>query len=71
MNMLTSGVIGSNGANLTFDIQFGIPNNPPACPDKGTCDRNQLIVGFINAIPYITICILYVCYLTLSLHIPL
>ncbi|CAG8900015.1 unnamed protein product [Penicillium egyptiacum] len=21
--------IGSNGANLTFDVQFGIPNNPP------------------------------------------
>ncbi|KAJ5197273.1 hypothetical protein N7449_007752 [Penicillium cf. viridicatum] len=33
---------GSNGANLTFD----------------TCKRNQWIVGFINATPYITICLL-------------
>ncbi|KAJ6130601.1 Major facilitator superfamily domain general substrate transporter [Penicillium capsulatum] len=49
---------GSNGANLTFDVQFGIPNNAPACLDKATCDRNQWIVGFINATPYITICFL-------------
>ncbi|KAJ5752042.1 hypothetical protein N7520_008959 [Penicillium odoratum] len=48
---------GSNGANLTFDVVFGIPNNPPACPDHATCTRNQWIVGFINATPYITICL--------------
>lgn len=48
---------GSNGANLTFDKQFGIPNSPPDCPDQATCDRNQWIVGFINATPYITICL--------------
>lgn len=54
--MLT--ILGSNGANLTFDAVFGIPNNPPLCPDKHTCDRNQWIVGFINATPAITICIL-------------
>ncbi|KAJ5994999.1 hypothetical protein N7481_001976 [Penicillium waksmanii] len=46
---------GSNGANLTFDRVFGIPNDSPYCPDKATCDRNQWIVGFINATPYITI----------------
>ncbi|KAF3396189.1 putative polyol transporter 6, partial [Penicillium rolfsii] len=48
---------GSNGANLTFDKQFGIPNNRPDCPDQATCDRNQWIVGFVNATPYITICL--------------
>ncbi|CAI7604254.1 unnamed protein product [Penicillium glandicola] len=48
---------GSNGANLTFDVQFGIPNNSPKCPDPETCKRNQWIVGFINASPYITICL--------------
>ncbi|KAJ5165345.1 uncharacterized protein N7500_007175 [Penicillium coprophilum] len=48
---------GSNGANLTFDVQFGIPNNSPRCPDPETCKRNQWIVGFINASPYITICL--------------
>ncbi|KAJ5360645.1 hypothetical protein N7517_009836 [Penicillium concentricum] len=48
---------GSNGANLTFDVQFGIPNNSPHCPDPETCKRNQWIVGFINASPYITICL--------------
>ncbi|KAJ5986460.1 Major facilitator superfamily domain general substrate transporter [Penicillium sp. IBT 35674x] len=48
---------GSNGANLTFDVVFGIPNNAPACPDHATCTRNQWIVGFINATPYITICL--------------
>ncbi|KAJ5903398.1 Major facilitator superfamily domain general substrate transporter [Penicillium tannophilum] len=48
---------GSNGANLTFDVVFGIPNNAPACPDLATCTRNQWIVGFINATPYITICL--------------
>lgn len=51
-------VIGSNGANLTFDVQFGIPNNSPQCPDPDTCKRNQWIVGFINASPYIAICLL-------------
>ena len=56
--ILTDTSAGSNGANLTFDTQFGIPNNAPACGDKATCDRNQWIVGFINAVPYITICLL-------------
>ncbi|KAJ5099794.1 hypothetical protein N7532_006795 [Penicillium argentinense] len=46
---------GSNGANLTFDRVFGIPNNSPYCATKSECDRNQWIVGFINAVPYITI----------------
>jgi hypothetical protein len=49
-------VIGSNGANLTFDVQFGIPNS--GCSDAAVCKRNQWIVGFVNATPYITICLL-------------
>lgn len=52
------GFLGSNGANLTFDVQFGIPNS--GCLDASVCKRNQWIVGFINATPYITICILCV-----------
>jgi hypothetical protein len=50
--------VGSNGANLTFDVQFGIPNNKPLCPDDATCTRNQWLVGFINSSPYIAICLL-------------
>ncbi|KAJ5737206.1 Major facilitator superfamily domain general substrate transporter [Penicillium malachiteum] len=50
---------GSNGANLTFDVAFGIPNNPPLCPDKATCNRNQWILGFINAGPAATIIFLW------------
>ncbi|KAJ5851619.1 uncharacterized protein N7529_011004 [Penicillium soppii] len=46
---------GSNGANLTFDVQFGIPNS--GCSDAAVCKRNQWIVGFVNATPYITICL--------------
>ncbi|EPS34365.1 hypothetical protein PDE_09329 [Penicillium oxalicum 114-2] len=49
---------GSNGANLTFDKQFGIPTDPKDCLDHATCTRNQWIVGFVNAVPYITICLL-------------
>ncbi|KAJ5104495.1 Major facilitator superfamily domain general substrate transporter [Penicillium alfredii] len=50
--------IGSNGAKLTFDVFFGIPQSSPLCPDASTCQRNQWIVGLINATPYITICLL-------------
>ncbi|KAJ5451395.1 Major facilitator superfamily domain general substrate transporter [Penicillium cf. griseofulvum] len=57
LNSISAAIQGSNGANLTFDVQFGIPNNSPQCPDPETCKRNQWIVGFINASPYITICL--------------
>jgi MFS family permease len=46
---------GSNGANLTYQEQFGIPDAGPECEAAGTCEKNSWIVGFINAVPYITI----------------
>ncbi|KAF2198805.1 MFS transporter [Delitschia confertaspora ATCC 74209] len=46
---------GSNGANLTFASQFGIPDSGDACKAAGTCDKNSWIVGFVNACPYIAI----------------
>jgi hypothetical protein len=49
---------GSNGANLTFGRALGIPDTGPECTAAGTCSRNSWIVGFINACPYIAICLL-------------
>ena len=52
---------GSNGANLGFPEALGIPDFSPQCgPDetKGLCARNAWLVGVINAMPYITICLL-------------
>ncbi|KAK3678994.1 hypothetical protein LTR78_001447 [Recurvomyces mirabilis] len=52
---------GSNGANLSFPIEFGIPDSLPNCDPEGMdpnatlCQRNQWIVGFINSCPYIAI----------------
>jgi sugar porter (SP) family MFS transporter len=45
---------GSNGANLTFFIALGLPENPPGCSGN-ECSKNQWIVGFINSCPYIAI----------------
>ncbi|KAL1968961.1 hypothetical protein VTN77DRAFT_795 [Rasamsonia byssochlamydoides] len=49
---------GSNGANLTFWDDLGIPDSGPVCTAAGTCSRNAWIVGFINSAPYIAICLL-------------
>lgn len=46
---------GSNGANLTFQSFFGIPDSGPECEAAGTCEKNSWIVGFINSCPYIAI----------------
>jgi MFS family permease len=50
---------GSNGANLSFPIEFGIGDTVPHCdPVDGNaqlCQDNAWIVGFVNATPYITI----------------
>ncbi|OAQ96447.1 hypothetical protein LLEC1_00988 [Akanthomyces lecanii] len=51
---------GSNGANLGFPEALGIPDFSPQCgPDetKGLCAKNAWLVGFVNAMPYITICL--------------
>ncbi|KAH7232066.1 hypothetical protein B0J15DRAFT_539303 [Fusarium solani] len=51
---------GSNGANLTFHEALGIPDaagsscGPVA--NEGECAKNSWIIGFVNAMPYITIC---------------
>ncbi|KAI9927426.1 hypothetical protein MW887_003039 [Aspergillus wentii] len=45
----------SNGANLTFAEQFGIPQKAPGCTTNAECSRNEWIVGLVNAMPYITI----------------
>ena len=46
---------GSNGANLSFPMSFGIPDSGPECTAAGTCESNSWLVGFINSCPYIAI----------------
>ncbi|KAH8688416.1 sugar transporter [Ilyonectria robusta] len=52
---------GSNGANLSFPDALGIPDaagsscGPVA--NEGECSKNSWIIGFVNAMPYITICL--------------
>jgi hypothetical protein len=47
---------GSNGANLSFPMAFGIDEGPEGpCVAKGTCENNQWLVGFINSCPYFAI----------------
>lgn len=53
---------GSNGANLSFPQALGIPDSAgSSCgpvANEGECAKNSWIVGFVNAMPYITICLL-------------
>lgn len=46
---------GSNGANLTWPIDFGVPDHvPDSGPELGVdYDKNSWIVGVVNAGPYI------------------
>ncbi|RDA90098.1 hypothetical protein CP533_2562 [Ophiocordyceps camponoti-saundersi (nom. inval.)] len=52
---------GSNGANLSFPTALGIPDTAnSACgpvANEGECAKNSWIIGLINAMPYITICL--------------
>jgi len=52
---------GSNGANLSFPIALGIPDTAgSSCgpvANEGECAKNSWIIGFVNAMPYITICL--------------
>lgn len=41
---------GSNGANLSFPVEFGIPDNDETDPNY---ERNLWLVGLVNAAPYI------------------
>lgn len=45
---------GSNGANLSFPLEFGIgAGELPAGPDNPNHDRDNWLVGLVNAGPYI------------------
>lgn len=51
---------GSNGANLSFPIEFGIPNEaelPEGGPNPDY-ERNNWIVGLVNSAPYISTAII-------------
>ncbi|KAF9871797.1 sugar transporter [Colletotrichum karsti] len=52
---------GSNGANLSFPLALGIPDTAgSACgpvANEGDCAKNSWIIGFVNSMPYITICL--------------
>lgn len=60
---------GSNGANLSFPVEFGISDSGDLCEAAGNCDRNSWIVGFVNSCPYIAIALLYVLNLPISSHL--
>lgn len=51
---------GSNGANLSFPQEFGIPDSPASfcVNNQAACERNSWLIGFINSTPYIAIAIL-------------
>lgn len=51
---------GSNGANLSFPQEFGIPDGPASfcATNQVACERNSWLIGFINSTPYIAIAIL-------------
>ena len=50
---------GSNGANLSFPIEFGIDSHPPQCrPHTNECSNHAWLIGFINSCPYIAIALL-------------
>lgn len=46
---------GSNGANLSWPVAFGIPDSSPLCDATGQCARNQWLVGAVNSMPYFAI----------------
>ena len=45
---------GSNGANLSWPVEFGVPDaSPKGQPDPPNHEYNEWIVGLVNAGPYI------------------
>ncbi|KAG5924098.1 hypothetical protein E4U42_004752 [Claviceps africana] len=52
---------GSNGANLSFPVALGIPDaKGSSCgpvANEGDCAKNSWIIGLVNSMPYITICL--------------
>ena len=55
---------GSNGANLSFPIQFGID----AGSDPANADRDNWLVGLVNSAPYIASA--FLCVRSISLQCP-
>ena len=56
LTMLSGDQTGSNGANLTWPVDFGVPDSPPQEGPKREAafyDKNSWIVGVVNAGPYI------------------
>lgn len=55
--MLLTRFSGSNGANIGFPQDLGIPDTPETCLAANGCnaDRNSWLVGVVNAAPYFTI----------------
>lgn len=53
---------GSNGANLSWPDDFGLPQGPgPQCNAPGVnCATNEWIVGIVNSMPYFCIFLVYV-----------
>jgi hypothetical protein len=49
---------GSNGANLSAWDALGIPDTGPVCEAAGNCEKNSWLVGLVNSVPYIAICLL-------------
>jgi MFS family permease len=43
---------GSNGANLGFPVEFGIPEDPGPGVSELQAQSNQWIVGLVNSGPY-------------------
>ncbi|KAK1988157.1 hypothetical protein LZ30DRAFT_777020 [Colletotrichum cereale] len=58
---------GSNGANLAFPVALGIPDAAgSACgpvASEGECAKNSWIIGLVNSMPYITICV-FACWIS-------
>ena len=52
---LTGDQTGSNGANLSWPVDFGVPDSPPktGAVEGVDYDKNSWIVGVVNAGPYL------------------
>lgn len=47
---------GSNGANLSWPTDLGVPDSGPICKvQPALCAKNQWIVGVVNSMPYFAI----------------
>jgi len=51
---------GSNGANISFPVTLGIPDDDVNCIAANGCnaDKNSWIIGLVNSTPYMVIFVL-------------